>query len=543
MRRVIGLLLAAGLLAHAQHSHHGPDNAKPAELLEGLGNHTHPIATKSALAQKFFDQGLALVYGFNHDEAARLFARAAELDPNSPMPHWGIALALGPNYNMPPMPDREEKAWQAIDKAKALAKSAPENERAYVEALVKRYSKDPNEDRKKLAVAYKEAMKDVMTRFPDDLDAATMYAESMMNLRPWALWSLSGEPAEGTLEIVNVLETILRRDANHPGANHYYIHAVEASKTPERALPSAMRLGRIMPGAGHMVHMPSHIFLRVGDHQASATVNETASEVDRQYIERSGAKGVYPLMYYSHNLHFVSYARMAQGNYEQAIDWARRLRKNVDGAIDDMPMLAPYGAFDWMVMTRFSKWDEMLAQPEPREKNATVHALYRYARGLAYAGKHQVAEAQAERERMQALYNRIPETDTFMINPAQHVLQIGLADLDARICRAQGDAAAELAHLRRAVELQDKLNYMEPPEWHYSVREALGGALLVHGKAAEAEAVFREDLKLNPRSPRSLFGLLESLKVQKKDLSVDWVKREFTEAWQYASAPINVAQL
>lgn len=543
MRRVIGLLLAAGLLAHAQHSHHGPDNAKPAELLEGLGNHTHPIATKSALAQKFFDQGLALVYGFNHDEAARLFARAAELDPNSPMPHWGIALALGPNYNMPPMPDREEKAWQAIDKAKALAKSAPENERAYVEALVKRYSKDPNEDRKKLAVAYKEAMKDVMTRFPDDLDAATMYAESMMNLRPWALWSLSGEPAEGTLEIVNVLETILRRDANHPGANHYYIHAVEASKTPERALPSAMRLGRIMPGAGHMVHMPSHIFLRVGDHQASATVNETASEVDRQYIERSGAKGVYPLMYYSHNLHFVSYARMAQGNYEQAIDWARRLRKNVDGAIDDMPMLAPYGAFDWMVMTRFSKWDEMLAQPEPREKNATVHALYRYARGLAYAGKHQVAEAQAERERMQALYNRIPETDTFMINPAQHVLQIGLADLDARICRAQGDAAAELAHLRRAVELQDKLNYMEPPEWHYSVREALGGALLVHGKAAEAEAVFREDLKLNPRSPRSLFGLLESLKVQKKDLSVDWVKREFMEAWQYASAPINVAQL
>ena len=333
MKKVSCLLFLAGFLSYAQHNHTAAENTKPAELLEGLGNHVHTIATNSELAQKFFNQGLALIYGFNHDEAARLFARAAELDPKSPMPHWGIALALGPNYNMPPMPEREEKAWRAIEKAVELSKDAPENERAYVEALVKRYSKDPNVDRKGLAVVYKDAMKEVMSRYPDDLDAATLYAESLMNLRPWALWSADGVPAEGTLEVLDVLERVMRRDQDHPGANHYYIHAVEASKNPERALPSAARLSMLMPGAGHLVHMPSHIYIRVGDHELSATVNETAAGVDKKYIERSGAKGIYPLMYYSHNLHFVSYARMAQGRFEDALDYSRRLRKNVDGAM------------------------------------------------------------------------------------------------------------------------------------------------------------------------------------------------------------------
>jgi len=244
----------------AQHVHSAAKTAKPAELLEGLGPHTHPIATQSVLAQQFFDQGLALVYGFNHDEAARLFARAAKLDPRSPMPHWGIALALGPNYNMPPQPEREEKAWKAIERAVALAKHAPDHEQAYVNALTTRYSKDADVDRRQLAIQYRAAMRQVRTLYPDDLDAATLYAESIMNLRPWQLWNPDGTPAEGTLEVLNVLEGVMRRDPNHPGANHYYIHAVEASKNPERALPSAYRLGGLMPGAGHMVHMP-HISL------------------------------------------------------------------------------------------------------------------------------------------------------------------------------------------------------------------------------------------------------------------------------------------
>ncbi|HYP14972.1 MAG TPA: hypothetical protein VEQ63_13680, partial [Bryobacteraceae bacterium] len=427
MRGLLTVFLAAALAAQAQHNHHSePEKVKPAELWEGLGTHTHPIATKSQLAQKFFDQGLALIYGFNHDEAARLFARAAELDPKSPMPHWGIALALGPNYNLPPMPEREEKAWKAIERAVALAPGAPANEKAYVAALVKRYSKDPKEDRQKLAITYKEEMKRVMQQYPDDLVASTLYAESLMILRPWALWSAEGVPAEGTLEVVDVLEGVLRRDPEHPGANHYYIHAVEASKNPEKALPSAMRLGAIMPGAGHMVHMPSHIFIRTGEHEMSAQVNETASEVDRKYLERSGVRGMY-LMYYAHNMHFVSYARMMQGRFQPALDWAKRLKSSVNDEIDKMSMLAPYGTYDWMVLTRFGKWDEMLAQPEPQVKNGYVQAMYRYARAAALAGKKQVQDAQAERERMGAIYNRVPESDTLMINTARSVLEIAMA--------------------------------------------------------------------------------------------------------------------
>jgi len=451
--KLIVLLLAAGSYAQAQHHHHEHQPSKPTELLEGLGNHVHPIATDSALAQKFFDQGLALIFGFNHDEAARLFARASELEPKSPMPHWGIALALGPNYNLPPMPEREEKAWRAIAKAKELATNAPENERAYVEALVTRYSKDPHEDRHKLAVAYKDAMKEVKECYPDDMDAATLYAEALMNLRPWQLWTADGLPAEGTLEIVEVLENVLRRDPNHPGANHYYIHAVEASKTPERALPSAMRLGSIMPGAGHIVHMPSHIFLRLGDFQSSATVNETASEVDRKYIERSGAKGVYPLMYYSHNLHFVSYARMMQGRYDDALDYARRLKRNVDGSIDEMPMIAPYGTFEWLILSRFAKWEELLAQPRPKEKNGFLNAMYHYSRGLAFAGLGRTNEAKVERGEMEGVSGEISEKERLMINSARSVLAIGLADLDARIARAEGDTGTEIVHWRRAVDL------------------------------------------------------------------------------------------
>ncbi len=377
--KLLTVLLFAAFLAPAQHTHSEAAPDRPVQLVEGLGTHSHPIATTSETAQRFFDQGLALVFGFNHDEAARLFARAAELDPKSAMPYWGIALSLGPNYNMPPVPEREEKAWQAIQKALVLAdsssndqavSSASDHERAYVHALAKRYSRDPALDRMALAAEYKDAMKEVMERYPDDLDAATLYAEACMDLRPWHLWNADGEPAEGTMEIVSVLERVLRRDPNHPGANHYYIHAVEASRNPERALPSALRLGSLMPGAGHLVHMPSHIFLRLGDFASSAAVNETAAEVDRKYIERSGAKGVYPLMYYSHNLHFVAYVRTMQGRFDDALDYSRRLRRNVDGAIDEMPMIAPYGAFEWLVLTRFGKWNEMLAHPRQRRKIA-----------------------------------------------------------------------------------------------------------------------------------------------------------------------------
>jgi tetratricopeptide (TPR) repeat protein len=540
---IIGLALMLVPSAFTQHKHADAPTS-PAQLLEGLGHHVHPIDTKSELAQQFFNQGIALIFGFNHDEAARQFAKAAELDPRSPMPHWGIALALGPNYNLPPMPEREEKAWRAIETAIRLSRNSAPNERAYVDALTKRYSKDPAEDRSKLAIAYKDAMKQVMTDYPDDLDAATLYAEALMNLRPWALWTNDGKPAEDTLEIVSVLEGVMKRDPNHPGANHYFIHAVEASKNPERALPSAMRLGGIMPGAGHMVHMPSHIFLRIGDFESSADVNKTASAVDRRYIEKTdGWKSFYSLMYYSHNLHFVSYVRMMQGKFDESIDYARQLRRNVDGAVDGMPMLASYGAFEWLILTRFNKWTEVLAEPQPKEKNPFVNAMYRYSRTLAFANLGRIKDAEAERERMAEISGTVAEQDMLMNNSARSVLEIGLVELEAKIARAKKDTRNEIVRLERAVALQDNLKYMEPPEWHYPIREALGGALLRSGKGAEAEAVFRKDLEINPRNGRSLFGLMEALKMQGKTVNLEWVKREFAEAWKYAPTSLRISDL
>ena len=541
----IVLALASATAVFGQHHHEATQKvSQPAELLDGLGNHTHPISTRSAEAQQFFNQGITLIFGFNHDEAARLFARAAELDPTSAMPHWGIALALGPNYNLPAMPEREAKAWQAIEKAVELSKNSPPNERAYVQALLKRYSKDPAEDRKKLGVAYKDAMKELTQTYPDDLDAATLYAESLMNLRPWALWSPNGEPAEDTLEILRVLEGVLRRDPNHPGANHYYIHAVEASRNPERALPSAMRLGSLVPAAGHLVHMPSHIYLRVGDFETSAAVNKNAAEVDQRYVESTGqTKGFYSLMYYSHNLHFVSYVRMMQGNFEESLDYARKLRKNVEGSVDGMPMIASYAAFEWLILTRFHKWDDMLAQPEPVEKSAFVNAMYRYSRALAFAGLGRIKEAQAEHDRMVEIAGTVSESETLMNNTTRAVLDVGVAELKAKTARARNDAAGEIEHLKQAVALQEKLAYMEPPEWHYPIREALGGALLRMGRAAEAEAIFREDLRVNPRNGRSLFGLLEALKMQGETVGVEWVKKEFAEAWKYAPTTLKISDL
>jgi tetratricopeptide (TPR) repeat protein len=536
MHWIVWMVVGAGA-ALAQHQHH-PAAGKPAKLLDGMGTHSHPIATKSKEAQRFFDQGLALLYGFNHDEAARLFARAAELDPASPMPHWGIAYALGPNYNLPAMPEREALAWQAIEKGTTLMAQAPARERAYLEALVQRYSKDPAADRKVLAERYAAAMKTVMERYPDDLDAATLYAEAKMNLRPWQLWSRDGNPAEGTLEICAVLEGVLRRDPQHPGANHYYIHAVEASPNPERALPSAARLETLVPGAGHLVHMPSHIYARLGEFERSAMVNEKASEADRVYLARSKAQGMYPLGYYSHNLHFVAYSRMMQGRYRDAREWAQRLRKNVAGAIDGMPMIAAYGAYEWLVLVRFGQWEEMLREKAPAEQDLLLRASYHYARSAALAGLGRTETAAAERARMETLARQIPADAAAMLNPARQILELASVDLAARMARSRKDAAEEIRQWRQAVELEDALAYMEPPDWYYPTREQLGGALLRVGQAGEAEGVFRKDLEKNPRNGRSLHGLREALRAQGKTESLALVEREFRTAWEHADTEL-----
>ncbi len=534
--------LSSGAVA-AQHQHPAAET-KPAALMPGLGNHHHPVSTRHAEAQRFFDQGLTLIYAFNHAEAARSFTRAAELDPQLAMAHWGIALAVGPNYNEAEVDAaRVKTAYNAIQKAVSLGIAAPEHERAYIAALAKRFSLDPKADFKKLAVEYKNAMKELTQRYPDDLDAAALYAESLMNLHPWQLWAKDGQPTEGTEEIVAVLEAVLKRDPNHIGANHFYIHAVEASRQPERALPSAARLGSLVPAAGHLVHMPAHIYIRTGDYAAAAKSNEEAAAADRAYIKSTGAQGMYPAMYYSHNLHFLVEAYNRSGQFQEAKRAAAQLAENVAPHVKEMPMLEGFLPSSTFVLLRFGHWDELLKSPEPDRALAATHTLWHFARGVADAATGQAAEAQAEQRTFAAAIKNIPGDTPFGLNAASSVLKIAEHALAARIAWAKGDKKAAIEAWHKAVEAQDALNYDEPPGWYYPVRESLGGALLLSGDAAGAEQVFRADLEQNPRNGRSLFGLMESLKAQGKQAAAESVQREFEAAWKNADTKLRVEDL
>lgn len=530
--------------AFAQHDHMS-DTTAPAQLLSGMGSLHHPIATSSPEAQKYFDQGLTLVFAFNHDEAVRSFRRAAELDPKAAMPWWGIANALGPNYNDPADPAREKAAFDALQKAKSLAASAPENERAYVDALAPRYSGDPNADVKTLAVAYAKSMGELAKKYPDDPDAATIYAESMMDIRPWGLWHLDGTPAEGTLEIISVLEFVLARYPNHVGANHYYIHAVEASPHAAWGLASANRLNTLVPNAGHLVHMPSHIYARVGDFNAAETSNAAASAVDIAYIIGTGAQGMYPAMYYSHNLHFLAYAAMQAGRYGAASNAAAELAENIHERAQGMPasMTEGFLTYPVLVQLRFRKWKEILALPAPDAKVPMLVTISHFARGVALASTGKLADADAERKAFASAVEQVPASQTFGFDSAKTVLRIPTGMLDAQIAEARADRKAAIESLKKAVAVQDGLAYNEPPDWYYPVRETLGGALLRDGQSAEAEKVFRDDLARNPRNGRSLFGLWQSLKAQNKTADAEWARREFEAAWKDADTQLSVGDL
>jgi tetratricopeptide (TPR) repeat protein len=528
----------------AQHDH-ASDSAAPAQLMSGMGSLHHPIATSNPEAQKFFDQGLTLMYAFNHDEAVRSFRRAAELDPKAAMPWWGISNALGPNYNDEANPERMKAAYDALQKAKSLAASAPENERAYIDALSPRYSDDAKADAKKLAVEYAKAMGKLTKKYPDDPDAATIYAESMMDIRPWGLWKLDGTPAEGTLEIIAVLESVLARYPNHIGANHYYIHAVEASPHPVWGLPSADRLGALVPNAGHLVHMPAHIYSRVGDFKSAESSNEKAAAVDIAYIQATGAKGMYPAMYYSHNLHFLAYAAMQAGGYDLAGKAAARLAENIHQRAEGMPasMTEGFLTYQILVQVRFHKWQEIISAAAPDGKIPMLTTVAHFARGMALASTGKIPDAEAERKAFAAAVEQVPASQTIGFDPAKTVLQIPTGMLDAQIADARGDRKAAIESLRKAVAVQDGLAYNEPPDWYYSVRETLGGALLRDGQAAEAEKVFRDDLARNPRNGRSLFGLWQSLKAQNKTADAEWARREYEAAWKDADTQLSVGDL
>ncbi|HWX95179.1 MAG TPA: hypothetical protein VNY29_21380 [Terriglobales bacterium] len=540
---LIVVLWCAFALAQ-QHEHSGAP--KPATLMTGIGNLHHPVSTKNAQAQQFFDQGLRLIYAFNHDEAARSFQRAADLDPKLAMAYWGIAEAVGPNYNDPASDDRFKAAHQAVEKAMDLSAGAAANEEAYIAAMARRFPEDPKADRRKAAEDYRDAMREVVKRFPDDLDAATLFAEAGMNLHPWGLWHVDGTPEEGTEEIVATLESVLKRDPDHMGAVHYYIHAVEASRNPERALAGANKLAAMAPAAGHLVHMPAHVYIRTGDFAAAVKTNELAAAADRAYIKASGVQGIYPMMYYSHNLHFIAMCAAMNGNYAEAKKNGDLLAVHVGPAVKDMPPLEGFMTIPMAVDLRFHKWDSILAtqQPAPEMKITTV--FWHFARGMALAGKGKTSEAEGEYKIVADAEQATPEDVVFAMpvnNKAKDIMKIAERVLGAKIATAKQDPDAAIALLKDAVAIQDTLKYGEPPDWFFPVRESLGAALLMKGNAPEAEKVFRDDLDRNPRNPRSLYGLQQTLKRQGRDYDAGFVEKQFNASWKGGANSLNVEDL
>jgi len=539
----LALLLLFPVAAFGQHGHAPAKEPAPVALATGLGDVNHPVTTNNPEAQKFFNQGLGYIYAFNHAEAVNSFKQATQLDPQLAMGYWGIALSLGSNYNVPADGPSLVTAYSNLQKAIELAPKASKKDQACIAALAKRYSSDLQVDQHKLAVDYKNAMRDLVKSYPDDLDAATLYAESMMNLRPWHLWTLDGKPAEDTLEIVAVLESVLRRNPNHSGANHYYIHAVEASNDADRALPSAGRLAKIAPKAGHLVHMPSHIYIRTGDYAKAAQANVEAIVVDREYMTKAGADGLYPMIYYHHNIHFLAAASAYKGRYADSIKSARELEASVKPHVKAMPMLEMFYPYPIVSLARFGRWDEILKEPKPDEALKITTGFWHFARGSAYVAMNQTENAEAELQALQALKKSLPAEVRMFNNPAADILNIADLELAGKIAFARGDKANGLALLNKAAAAEDGISYAEPADWDLPVREVLGAILLSTGDNAAAEKVFREELRRHRRNGRAFFGLAESLKRQGKRSEAAKVSRDFANAWKDADTKLTVQGL
>jgi len=547
MRSQISILLALFFCFPAlAQDNHGVHATRPVTLISGVGNAHHPVSTRSPEAQQFFDQGLRFIYAFNHDEAARSFQKAADLDPKLAIAHWGVAEAIGPNYNDPASDDRFKHAHEEIQKAVDLSTAASPSEQAYIQAMAKRFPSDPKADRRKAAEEYHDAMREVVKKFPDDLDAATLFAESGMTLHPWGLWHVDGTPEAGTEEIVATLESVIRRDPNHLGAIHYYIHAVEASPNPERALAGANKLASLAPNAGHIVHMPAHVYIRTGDYDAAVRTNEQAASVDRAYIKASGAQGIYPMMYYSHNLHFIAMCSAMDGNYLEAKRNADMLAEHVGPAVKMMPPLEGFMTIPMAVDLRFHRWDEILATKQPDPDMKITVGFWHFARGMALAGKGRVEEAEAEYKIVSDAEAATPPDAVFAMpiyNKTKDILKIAEDVLGAKIALARKDNVQAISLLTAAVAIQDTLKYGEPPDWFFPVRESLGGVLLMNGDAAAAEKVFRADLDRNPRNPRSLFGLQQALKAQDRNYDAGFVETQFKASWKGGTTALKMEDL
>ena len=510
----------------------------PQDRFEGLGPHTRKITTSAPEAQDYFNQGLAFLYAFNHDEAIRSFARAVELDPACAMAHWGISVANGPHINNPVVDEAHATAaWAALTKARENVASATPVEKALIDALGKRYADPQPEDRSGLDKAYAGAMRQVWKTYPQDADVGALFAESLMDLRPWDLWTNDGKPQPGTLEVLQVLESVMAMSPSHPLALHLYIHAVEASPEPGKADAAADRLRDLCPGLGHLVHMPSHIDVKRGRWEQAITANRKAIVADDTYVKRSAPPGFYRV-YMAHNRHMLAFAAMNRGESKLATETVREMLAAIpaDWMKAYAPVIDGFLATPYEMHLRFGRWDAMLAEPEPEATFPVARALRLFARGVAYAALGRLEEARAEQAAFLKHRATVPKEAFFSNNTAADLLAVAEKSLAGEILYRSGKVDEGFKTLREAVNLEDALRYAEPPDWIQPVRHTLGAALMRSGRADEAEAVYREDLRLWPENGWSLFGLAQSLRAQGKDAGD--IDARFRKVW--ANADIKV---
>ena len=521
--------------------------AATAPLFEGLGDFSHPITVSSPLAQRYFDQGMILSFGFNHAEAERSFRYAAELDESCAMCWWGVAYVLGPNINAPMSPEAGAQAWEALGRAHALAPKVSAKEQDYITALSARYVEAPTEDRTALNEAYAEAMKQLAAKYPDDVDATILAVEALMDLHPWNFYEFkTGEARPWTPEILALLEGALEAAPDHQMANHLYIHLVEASHEPERALPSAARLPKSAPGAGHLVHMPAHVYIRVGQYNEASKANQAAVEADQDYITQCRAQGIYPLAYHPHNYHFLSRTASLEGRSAVALDAANRMKNHVPGDMMRAPGLSTlqhYWVTPLYVMARFGMWDQILAYPKPDDDLVYPIGVWHYARGLAFTADDKLAEADAELAELQKAADdpAIEAVSVWDINTAKSLVRIAALILEGEIAAKRGQQSRAISLLRKAVALEDQQNYDEPPSWYMSTRHVLGALYLQVGKPKAAERLYREDLAVFPNNGWALFGLAQALDAQGKRSEAATVRAEFEQAWSKADVELTAS--
>ena len=522
------------------------DWAKGGRSFDGLGDFHRKVTTQSNDAQQYFDQGMRFLWAFNHDESTRSFARAAQLDPQCALCYWGVALTVGPNYNLPSIAESRAKvAAEAVALARKYAAQATPVEQALIAALALRYPDarplDPSSSAPVLK-AYAEAMHSVAIRFPDDLDVQTLYAESLMTMNAWKLWSPDGGPAPGTREIQTTLERVLARDPLHPGANHYYVHTMEASPHPEKAIAAAERLPGLVPASGHLVHMPAHIMQRVGRYEEAALANRNGAAVDQAYLAQAVPPDYYTLIYTGHNYQFLAYSAAMEGRKAETLKAVSESRR----VTSDEKLLEIPG-FDWPLaeqytaLVRFGLWDEMLAQAPPSSKFAALTGGYLYGRGMALAAKGRVEEAAKTVGELIALSGAQPADSPAGMNTMHDVLALAAAVVQARIVAAQRRPEEAIALLRKAAAREDRLAYNEPPDWFFPVRHLLGAQLLETKRPAAAEAVYLEDLKHNPANGWSLYGLVEALRLQNKLSEAAKVEQQFQAAWKHSDITLHAS--